>query len=90
MNKIKFIKLTNDLRKEQVFGGEIVVNKITTIKPYYKKNDPLTQSIEFEANESDLKTIFYDIWAAVGDDILTEWIAEEGIKVDLKIKEDNG
>lgn len=82
MNKISFLRITHDLRHEQIFGGQAVISKLKGIAPHYDKYNPLSQSIDFEATESNLKTLFYDIWAAVGDDLLKEWMAAEGFKVE--------
>lgn len=75
MNKITFYKLN---KGEQVFKGSIIVERITEIIPKFQGTyTPMAQSVHMEMDESQLRELFYDIWAAVGDNLINDWMKAE-------------
>ncbi len=78
MNKIKFHSL--DHNGLQRYIGFLNVMEVKSIEPKFESARH-TLNVQAILREGDLKDIFYDIWAAVGDDTIAEWIKAEGFKM---------
>lgn len=55
----------------------IIINRLKNVTPEYVMRQESDLKLEVEMTEGRLETLFYKIWAEVGDEKLTEWIRRE-------------